>query len=85
MPVETTAVVVREQMVGKTVQQDGVLVHAATAAAVVDARGHLVGALRVRRHCSTAPITTILVLMMMIRPVKRDLGYVQLQSPYFEN
>ena len=84
MPVETTAVVVREQMVGKTVQQDGVLVHAATAAAVVDARGHLVRALRVRRHCSTAPITTILVLMMMIiRPVKRDLGYVQ--SPYFEN
>ena len=84
MPVQTTAVVVREQMVGKTVQQYGVLVHAATAAAVVDARRHFVGTLRVRRHCSTAPITTILVLMMMmIRPVKRDLGYVQ--SPYFEN
>ena len=46
VPVQTTAVAVREQMVGKTVQQDGVLVHAAiAAAAVVDARGVHVGAL----------------------------------------
>ena len=45
MPVQTIAVAVREQMVGKTVQQDGVLVHAAVAA-VVDARGVHVGALR---------------------------------------
>ena len=47
MPVQTIAVAVREQMVGKTVQQDGVLVHAGVAAAaVVDARGVHVGALR---------------------------------------
>ena len=48
VPVQTTAVAVREQMVGKTVQQDRVLVHASTVAAgatVVDARGVHVGAL----------------------------------------
>ena len=49
-PVKIVAVAVREEMVGETVQQDGVLVQAAVAAratAIVDARGVHVGALRV--------------------------------------
>ena len=60
-------------MVGETVQQDGVLVQAAVAAraaAIVDARGVHVGALRVRRHRRPTPITAVTSVLMMVEPVK---------------
>ena len=62
----------REEVVGETVQQDGVLVQAAVAAraaTIVDARGVHVGALRVRRHRRPTPITAVTSVLMMVEPV----------------
>ena len=76
MPVDIIAVVVGEEVVWKTVQQDGVLVAraAAASAAVVYARGVDVGALRVRRNGRAAPIIDTWEVLM-IRPVKRHFKF----------
>ena len=83
--VETTAVVVGEEMMGKTVQQYGVLVHAtiASTAAIVDAGGVDVGALRVRRNGRAAPIIDTWEVLM-IGPVKRDFKFVKSWEYFFQ-